>query len=216
MLISFNSRARVGATYPHDFGIYARDPFQFTRPGGRDQSRAEPLNSLRYVSIHAPGWARPPVSTAPLAPTDGFNSRARVGATPTGIYFAPARGRFNSRARVGATARAQAQSLQIYWFQFTRPGGRDREGRGELRAVSGVSIHAPGWARPRVEAVVMDLFLVSIHAPGWARPLRPQRPRLALHVSIHAPGWARPGAARGLRVWPRCFNSRARVGATLM
>ena len=123
----FNSRARVGATDVRRTNAFTSHLFQFTRPGGRDTRGASRSCLLRWVSIHAPGWARRSAmclaspaecfnsrarvgATRPLPPArlrgDGFNSRARVGATKP---RPPGRGTpkgFNSRARVGATAPA--------------------------------------------------------------------------------------------------------------
>ena len=97
--------------------------FQFTRPGGRDLSGCS-SGVLIYVSIHAPGWARPDSPKAKAITLEvsihapGWARQPKNFLTPSNIAF-----------------------------QFTRPGGRDASGGGSTGGDSGVSIHAPGWAR---------------------------------------------------------------------
>ena len=100
-------------------------------------------------------------------------------------------GRFNSRARVGATYR-QCQRHARHQFQFTRPGGRDF-----------------------INRLLTTLLTFQFTRPG-GRDSVPNAATCGSSVSIHAPGWARLAGLAKSRATANCFNSRARVGATVV
>ena len=140
-------------------------------PGWARPALAGGTAAVMAVSIHAPGWAR--LDTALQTTYDAWFQFTRPGGRDRTVRRAdaPCR-RFNSRARVGATR--QAFQLQKFYESFnSRARVGATEGRAGRPRASGVSIHAPGWARHALHAWVVEALGVSIHAPGWARrPLR--------------------------------------------
>ena len=163
--------------------------FQFTRPGGRDPCVAPTWRtSTRFNSRARVGATRRLRSRH--RQNAGFNSRARVGATRT-----PRPGRrnprcFNSRARVGATPRHL-----------------------DGAPAPGVSIHAPGWARPSPSSPSWDC------GPGFNSRARVGATYQWIVIFLLAVfQFTRPGGRdttiTTLSSTTSRFNSRARVGAT--
>ena len=187
--ICFNSRARVGATGRN----------------GRWDAR-------RSVSIHAPGWAR-------LA---GDLAR-RTGRTV--FQFTRPGGRDVSCVSV---------SCVLPVFQFTRPGGRDRDNGaigvnsrrfnsrarvGATRTNSSAISSTVGFnSRARVGATGRRRRTSGLKRFQFTRPGGRDRGRRRRTSGLKRFQFTRPGG-RDSREWPkrhcgRCFNSRARVGAT--
>ena len=100
---------------------------------------------------------------------------------------------FNSRTRVGATHHPRRGNGNNHGFNSrTRVGATER--KTSKRASRPVSIHAPVWVRRSETPRSSRYFRVSIHAPVWVRP-----PSVSSRASILL-----------------CFNSRTRVGATVI
>ena len=91
-------------------------PFLFKRPEGRATCSSRGKPAMTRISIHAPGWGA--TRTTPSAPAGRIS--------------------FYPRAR-------PQRDRRRHQFLSTRPDGARRAARGSLRALTGVSIHAPGW-----------------------------------------------------------------------
>ena len=143
----FNSRARVGATIINDYRIIASKSFNSRARVGATAAKSCPRCQMS-VSIHAPGWARRRQPSARAQNHPGFNSRARVGATGTGTESCKFSSRFQFTRPGGRDPFVGNPNGLSKAFQFTRPGGRDLSTT-TVSLPASVSIHAPGWARPR-------------------------------------------------------------------
>ena len=122
------------------------------------------------------------------------------------------RHRFQSTRPRGARQRIRLSwSMLAAMFQSTRRARHQGRVHGLVHCP--VSIHAPAWARPIGRHRVGVDDPVSIHAPAWARRRRGAADGAVVDVSIHAPAWARR-SGRPSAACTRCFNPRARVGAT--
>ena len=186
------------------------------------------------VSIHAPVWVRP----APRIPAGcncrfqfthpcgcdlhGYSGTTRrplfqfthpCGCDQSSTGATPPEMSFNSRTRVGAT-RYQRRQGPSCRFQFTHPCGCD------CMVAMGRFTGASFNSRTRVGATskytgACHEYAVSIHAPVWVR-----RNRAGIGNGLHKFQFTHPCGCDGFRgckiVKDSCFNSRTRVGATLI
>ena len=119
--------------------------FQFTHPCGCDAGPPKAGDSIYRVSIHAPVWVRLCIYLSPL-PASSFNSRTRVGATPSLPASKTSRG-VSIHAPVWVRLYGTYSKQGANRFQFTHPCGCDLAAiKSNFEAM--VSIHAPVWVRP--------------------------------------------------------------------
>ena len=214
----FNSRTRVGATWPSKIDA-----------------------SCGMVSIHAPVWVRP-LAARRVVSTEMFQFTHPCGCDQAPRVPFQLFGGFNSRTRVGATLpvvdQRRIKGVSIHapvwvrrcwtytrrrWmrFQFTHPCGCDPQAVFRCQGRFGfnsrtrvgatpkmrltptqeaVSIHAPVWVRLDLNVVrVVDEWFQFTHPCGCDGYMEIR----ALHdylVSIHAPVWVRRPDEYGLSI----------------
>ena len=167
-----------------------RHPFQFTHPGGvRPIPLVRPLLQER-VSIHAPGR----------------------GATSAALPLAQGASRFQFTHPGGVRLATHSLLVTCYTFQFTHPGGVRLGSRIWTTLYSLFQFTHPGGVRQVATTAVRAISVVSIHAPGRGATYLLQDSLDPLLVSIHAPGRGATCASSPLGACQRCFNSRTREG----
>ena len=168
--------------------------FQFTRPGGRDLRPSREMFGF-YVSIHAPGWARPSGGGS-TGGDSGVSIHAPGWARQqNGLFLGKLIRSFNSRARVGATGR-EGIPKRRWRFQFTRPGGRDWKALGITPSSQRFNSRARVGATHPHRPPNRRRHPFQFTRPGGRDSPSPSPSKAPRHVSIHAPGWARPQLAK--------------------
>ena len=186
--MNFNPRSRMGSDRVTSLPATRSLLFQSTLPHGERPGRLEPRRRRRQISIHAPAWGAtlPPLSTrrwimisihAPAWGATGqqqrlnamweFQSTLPHGERPI-IRLNPFRRiDFNPRSRMGSDLFCHFAACIGKGFQSTLPHGERHHPQGHVRALRGISIHAPAWGATGSEADVLRADLISIHAPAW-------------------------------------------------
>ena len=118
--------------------------FQFTHPCGCDISDSDSSSTVP-VSIHAPVWVRRAAFQGSVAQQE-FQFTHPCGCDILPPSFTSFSGSFNSRTRVGATPSActgmRPRYVSIHAPVWVRPVAPQA-----IAAEHGVSIHAPVWVR---------------------------------------------------------------------
>ena len=167
---------------------------------------------LLRVSIHAPTWARTTAGCNPYRCRCSFNPRARETRMLFLLNFdsvCPFQSIRGSQTRtIGLRLRQFPVPVSVHTrmrkcvrpsvsstsqsFQLTLLHRRENLSLPRVvRLLSGVSIHAPAWARASAGLRSKQTLCVSIHAPSSARTSDSLRVATCTAVSIHAPLWAR-------------------------